>query len=112
MVGKYDKAIANRRAADVTREMRERERQARIDAEAEAERQRLRAEDAVWKAEYAYEVIRAIMDELRRGQHVSKSSLTNAFQRLEEIPDHIRKSLLPPDVRLDRELRKDDPKGR
>lgn len=109
MGGKYDRAIVNRKAADAARKLQQSEREAREEAAKEAERQRERADAAVWKAEYAYEVLRAIMEDLRAGRRVAKPALTQAFHRLEGIPDHIRKTLLPPDNRLDVELRKDDP---
>lgn len=109
MVEKYAKAAANRMAAEAQRKLKEADRERKAKEGAELAAAKARAENAVWKAEYAYEVLRAIMEELRKGQRVTKPSLTNAYQRLEGIPQHVRNSLLPHDNTLDKALRKDDP---
>jgi hypothetical protein len=112
VAGKYDGPINARREEDARRKVLEAEREARERAEREAEEWKQRARVAVYKAEYAYEVLRAILLELRKGQAVSKPSLTNAFTRLQDVPDEFKRNLLAHDTRLDVELRKDDPQRR
>lgn len=75
----------------------------------EAELWKARADAAVANAEFAYEVIRAILPELRRGKPVTKPSLLNAWHRLENVPDKMKAILMPYDGPLDVELRKEEP---
>ena len=105
MENKYSRSIDARRRADAERataDLVEKHKQ-------EAEKWERRADEAVAKAEYAYEVLRAILPELRRGRPVSKPALAKAWDRLADIPDHFKRDLTPDDGPLDRELRKDDP---
>lgn len=112
MVGKYDGAINARREQDAQRLMVEAQKAEIAKAKREAEEWKQRADDAVMKAEFAYEVLRAILPDLRRGQPVSKPALTNAWSHLKELPEKFTKVLMPDDNSLDRELRKDDPQRR
>lgn len=112
VVGKYDGAINARREQDAQRLMVEAQKAEIAKAKREAEEWKQRADDAVMKAEFAYEVLRAILPDLRRGQPVSKPALTNAWSHLKELPEKFTKVLMPDDNSLDRELRKDDPQRR
>ena len=109
MAPDYGKAVDNVRAEDARRKVLEQEQAARLKAEHEAEKWKVRAEQAVYKAEFAYEVLRAILKELRRGQAVSKPSMQNAWSRLEGIPEDMKSILLGTYSRLDVELQKEEP---
>lgn len=101
----YQGAIDARHRAELQREMKRRDDQLKREAEIWKER----AEEAVLKAEFAYEVIRAILPELRRGKPVSKPALTTAWQRLDDLPDKMKAILAPEDGFLDREMRREKP---
>lgn len=109
MAADYKKAVENRRAEDARRKVLQDEQAAREMAEREAQEWKKRATAAVYKAEFAYEVLRAVLAELRRGQPVSKPSLQNAWHKLEAIPPEMKAILMGSNTKLDGELRKEEP---
>lgn len=101
---KYAKALKARKEAS-------RDRQERLEAEfAERERRLDERERAIhWKAEFAYEVLRAILPDLRAGRPVAWSRLSQAGENLRDvIPTGIREFLQAETV-LDLEERKETP---
>jgi hypothetical protein len=105
---KWSRAAAARREADAkATEERFAEREARKAAET-----RQRAVDAVWKAEFAFEVVTAMLDDLRKGKPVTRTTLFRAWTRLDgKVPTEVR-ALLEQDGFQDREMRKETPKPR